>query len=153
LSGQPVVHILKVLVLLEPLLTAVAMRVLPVLITNTAWPAKPVVAPVVLLEPLLTAVAMRVLPVLITNTAWPAKPVVAPVVLMEPMLTASRVLPVLLEPLLTTMRAKANFTKKLWKGRKIVVVIIGLLLSRRKIVMRLRHNSILPGRRSPMLFQ
>ena len=116
-------------VLVEPLLTAVAMRVLHVLATDTALSGQPVVhimKVLVLLEPLLTAVAMRVLPVLITNTAWPAKPVVAPVVLMEPMLTASRVLPVLLEPLLTTMRAKANFTKKLWKGRKIVVVIIAM---------------------------
>ena len=85
LPVQPVVHILKVLVLLEPMLTAVAMRVLPVLLTNTALSAEPSVWPVVLLKPLLTAItervsrlvlleclltalAGRVLPVLVTHT-------------------------------------------------------------------------------------
>jgi len=61
-----------------------AMRVLPVLLTNTALPVCPLVwpdvlleplvtamrvAPVVLLEHMLTAVAMCVLPVLLTNSA------------------------------------------------------------------------------------
>jgi len=113
LPVQPVVHILKVLVLLEPMLTAVAMRVLPVLLTNTALSAEPSVWPVVLMEPLVTAVAMsanHVLPepmltvvamhakhVLATHTALPAKPVVSRLVLLECLLTAlaRRVLPVL----------------------------------------------------------
>ena len=99
LPVQPVVHILKVLVLLEPMLTAVAMRVLPVLLTNTALSAEPSVWPVVLMEPLVTAVHGRVSRlvlleillttmnasiVLLTNSALPVPPVVVQIVLLEP---------------------------------------------------------------------
>jgi len=65
------VHILKVLVLLEPLLTRLAMRVLPVLLTNTALSAEPSVSRLVLMEPMLTALTMRVSPVvLVGHLLW-----------------------------------------------------------------------------------
>jgi len=114
---EPMLTAMRVsrLVLLEPMLTAVAMRVLRI----------------VLVEPLVTAGRNRAKHVLLTHTALPTKPFVA-VVLLEPMLTARR------------SRVKANFTKKLRQVTEIVVVIIGLLLSRRKSVMRLRLRTILP---------
>jgi len=90
---------------------------------------------------------MRVLPVLITNTALPAKPVVQTLVLLArcQFMVHQRVWSVLLIAMLTAgrSRVKANFTKKLRHMTLIVVVIIGLLLSRRKSVMRLRLRTIL----------
>jgi len=92
---------------MEPMLTALTMRVLPVLpepmltsmrakhvqITDTALSVPSVVhilQVLVLLEPMLSAIAMRVLPVLATDTALPVQPfvhILKVLVLLEPMLT------------------------------------------------------------------
>jgi len=135
-------------VLPEPMLTVVAMHAKHVLITNIAMPVQPVVhilQVIVLSEPLLT-VAMRVSrlvrPILHVVTMrlfipllTARQPHVLRIVLVEPMLTARR------------SRVKATFTKKLCQVPQIVV-IIGLLLSRGKSVMRLWRDSILSVRNS-----
>jgi len=134
-------------VLPEPMLTVVAMHAKHVLITNIAMPVQPVVhilQVIVLSEPLLT-VAMRV-----SRLVRPILHVVT-MRLFIPLLTARQphvLRIVLVEPLLTAgrNRATATFTKKLRKVPQIVVVIIGLLLSRRKSVMRLWRDSILSVR-------
>jgi len=96
------VHILKVLVLLEPLLTRLAMRVLPVLLTNTALSAEPSVWPVVLMEPLVTAVHGRVSRlVLMENLLTALTMRVSPVVLVGHLLWVIGVGYVLLEPWLS----------------------------------------------------
>ena len=142
LSAEPIVW---PFVLSEPLLTAMRVSRLRIVLAEPLLNILSIRAHHVLLEPMMTA--MRVLPVLITNTALPAKPVVQTLVLLArcQFMVHQRVWSVLLIAMLTAgrSRVKANFTKKLRHMTLIVVVIIGLLLSRRKSVMRLRLRTIL----------
>jgi len=114
------------IVLSEPMLTAVAMRVLTVLLTNTAlldfivWPVvlmEPMlttmrVPRLVLLEPMLTAVAIHAKPVMAEPLLTVLAMRVSRIVLVEPLLTIvhGRAAPVvlLLEPMLTAVAMRAK---------------------------------------------